>query len=122
MLTKEAVAEICKAKIKSFTKAATDKYQVQFNVAELTNPNNEVFKAIVAQCQKKDVRAMGARGIGKEVNKIFNGSLSEHISKFILENRKNELVNKTLTCELTQEFIQNEDQEKVLTQKHINWK
>lgn len=117
---REAVALICKAKIKSFIKAASDKYQVRFDMSILEN-DNPVLNAIVEQCQKNNVRSMGARGIGKEVNKIFNGSLSDYISTYIIEGRKNELVGRTISCSISDEFINSQDEKKNLVQRHIIW-
>lgn len=117
---KEAVSAICHAKIKSSTKSAVEKYQMKFN-SEVLNKESEVFKAIVTQCQKGTVRAMGARGIGKETNKIFNGSLSKFISEYIIERRRNELVGLEVCCRLKASFLAKDEATRTLTEEDIEW-
>lgn len=112
---KDAVRLICKAKVKSFMKAAADKYGVKFDM-NLVEDGNQVLEALVKHCQNSNVRSMGARGIGKQMNAVFNGSLSNYISDFIVGNRKAELVNKTLTCKINADH--NEDK---LLQTDIIW-
>ena len=123
-ICKKAVPKICKAKLESATKAAIDKYQVKFN-SMVYDENNPVFLALVKQCQTSGVRALGARGIGKEMNKLFNGSLSNYLKGYILAGRIDELVGVELTCNLTQEYLgmmaDEESEEKVMTVKHIEW-
>ena len=123
-ICKKAVPKICKAKLESATKAAIDKYQVKFN-SMVYDENNPVFLALVKQCQTSGVRALGARGIGKEMNKLFNGSLSNYLKGYILAGRIDELVGVELTCNLTQEYLDmmadEELEEKVMTVKHIEW-
>lgn len=101
---REAVKLICKAKIKSFNKALRDRYGCNVNL-EVLEDENPVLQALIRYCQTSDVRSMGARGIGKAMNSVFNGSLSHYISTFVVEQRKNELVGRTLKCSLTDEYI-----------------
>lgn len=113
---KDAVRLICKAKIKSFMKAASDKYAVKFDMS-LIDDGNQVLEALVKHCQDTNVRSMGARGIGKQMNAVFNGSLSNYISDFIVQNRKNELIGKTITCKI----IETKDEYEKLLQSDIQW-
>jgi len=93
---KDAVSIICKAKVNSLVEEAKDKYKLAGVTYEPA-----VFDKIVEYCQTEAVRSMGARGIGKAVNALFEGSLANFISDYVTFKdglRKEDLVGKTLTC------------------------
>ena len=95
---KEAVGVICKAKISSLIDAVKDKYKL-VNV----DYSDEVMDKIVEYCQTEHVRSMGARGIGKAVNMVFEGSLANFLKIFVTYQDNHtpaELEGASLHCEL----------------------
>ncbi len=75
---KDSVGGICRGKFKVVCEAAKDKYH-------FTDIDYSAVEArIVEYCQTEHVRSMGARGIGKAVNTLFEGSLSAFISPYII--------------------------------------
>lgn len=110
----EAVGIICNSKVKKICKAATD----EFRLASITC-EDQVKEEIIKYCQDEKVRSMGARGIGKAVNKLFNGSLSNFIAPFIRGDngqRKSDLVGKSLVC-----YCELNDDD-VFTLEDIKWR
>ena len=94
---RDAVRGICEGKIKGIVSEAKDKYKFADVIYD------DAMDAIVDYCQSEHVRSMGARGIGKAVNMIFEGSLSNFISPYVTfkNNRSvSELVGKTVRCSL----------------------
>ena len=92
----DAVKTICDGKIKKISKAATDEFRLGSITCE-----QPVKDEIIKYCQQEKVRSMGARGIGKAVNKLYNGSLSNFIAPYIRGDndlRKSNLVGKALVC------------------------
>lgn len=92
---KDAVKSICEGKIKGIIAEAKDKYKFADIEYEA------VIDALVAFCQTEHVRSMGARGIGKAVNTVFEGSLSNFISPYVTftDNHScQELIGKTIRC------------------------
>ena len=95
---KEAVGVICKAKISSLIDAVKDKYKL-VNV----DYSDEVMDKIVEYCQTEHVRSMGARGIGKAVNMVFEGSLANFLKIFVTYQDNHtpaELEGASLHCEV----------------------
>lgn len=94
---KDAVRAICEGKIKVLIAEAKDRYKfadVKYDA---------VIDSIVEYCQSEHVRSMGARGIGKAVNMLFEGSLSNYISPYITFKNNHtcqELIGKTINCSL----------------------
>ena len=125
-ICKDAVSKICYAKVLSGTKEATDKYRVRF-APEVFDEQNPVFLALVNHCQRVSVRELGARGIGKAMNKLLNGSLSNYFKGYILRKETDLLSGLEIKCQLSNEYLEmmaREDlpeQEKVMTVDHIIW-
>jgi hypothetical protein len=94
---KDAVHAICVNKIKGITEEAIDKYKLA------GVDYSAVVDAIVEHCQSERVRSMGARGIGKAVNMVFEGSLSDFISDYVTNTDGHnvaELVGRRVVCTL----------------------
>ena len=75
---KDAVSTICKAKVDALIEAAVDKYKLNAVTYDAA-----VFDKIVEHCQTERVRSMGARGIGKAVGTVFEGSLANAIKPYV---------------------------------------
>ena len=110
----------------SGTKEATDKYRVRF-AREVFDENNPVFLALVKHCQRVSVRELGARGIGKAMNKLLNGSLSNYFKTYILRKETHLLSGMELNCRLSDEYLEMmndenlDDNKKEMTVDHIIW-
>ncbi len=93
---KGAVSVICSAKMASLIDAVKDKYKITD-----VNYDDSVLEKIVEYCQTEQVRSMGARGIGKAVNILFEGSLANFLSPYVTFRdglRRENLENRALTC------------------------
>lgn len=94
---RDAVRLISDAKIEAISAVAQDDFKMRVKCPE------EVRAAIAAHCQSEHVRSMGARGIGKAVNTLYNGSLSRFLTDYILGangHERSELEGKTIVCSL----------------------
>ena len=109
---KSAVSMICQAKVRGLIEAATDKYMLNAITYE-----DAVFDKIVEYCQTERVRSMGARGIGKAVGVVFEGSLSNEIKKYLTAEAGTleDLRGKTMHCSVRP------DQEGLITVHDLVW-
>ena len=110
---KAAVGVICKAKMKSLIEAVKDKYKLTG-----VTYSDEVMEKIVEYCQTEHVRSMGARGIGKAVNMVFEGSLANYLKPFVTYRDNHspaELEGAALHCEVAAE------QDGLITANGLAW-
>ena len=110
---KDAVHAICANKMKGIADEAVDKYK--FASVDYSS----IISAMVEHCQSERVRSMGARGIGKAVNMVFEGSLSDYISNFVTNrdgHSVRELVGRRAVC-----FIE-DGHTGALTSENIRWR
>ena len=93
---KAAVQLIVEAKMNSLIEAVKDKYKI----AQVTC-DEAVTDKVVEYCQTEQVRSMGARGIGKAVNVLFEGSLANFLSPYVTfrdNHSRAELEGRALRC------------------------
>lgn len=110
----DAVGAICEGKIKALVEAAKDKFKLQ------DIDYSQAFPAIVAHCQTEHVRSMGARGIGKAVDMLFEGSLSNYIKPYITfegDHAPADLRGRLLVCTVDEELVGQE-----LKTENLNWR
>ena len=100
-ICKDSVEPICKGIIESVEEDIKEKYHVR----ELRIDN--IKAPLYEHCNTKLVREIGARGIVKAVNSIFNSSLSDFVAKFERQDEVNgqklnkvQLQNAILECTL----------------------
>ena len=113
-ICKDAVSSIANSKVNKIIKVAKEKY----SMSDILCPD-AVREEIIKFCQTENVRSLGARGIGKAVDKIFNGSLSNFLVPFILGDSSNGIEyirNKTLEC-----YVE-EDGNGILDLNDIKWR
>lgn len=100
-----AVSKIVASKAKSVVRSAKEAAGVNI---DLESPALKTALAKISDyCQDCKVRALGARGIIKATGKIFNGSLSAELSKYVLGQTdangrtlsETDLQGATLTCD-----------------------
>lgn len=109
---REAVRTISDNKIKAIAAVAKDDFQL----AAVECPE-EVKAKIAEYCQDEHVRSMGARGIGKAVNTLFNGSLANFLSGYVRRvdgKERAQLVGKTITCRV-------KDENAPMSTENIEW-
>lgn len=82
-ISNDAVVPIVNSKIKKISKLAKEKHFFKDVICP-----EEVKSAIYEYCKTEQVRCLGARGIGKAVDKIYNGSLSNFLRTYILNDRE----------------------------------
>ena len=91
-IPRTAVKKIVNSKIDGVIKASRE-------VLELTVECSEsVRNALTKFCQDPKIRSLGARGILKNVGKIFTGSLSNKISETLLNGNRDELRGRVFSC------------------------
>ena len=97
---KDAVSLICNAKINSYNKACKEEFRLANVVCDSC-----VLPLIDRYCQEENVRSLGARGIGKAVNKLYNGSLSNFLADYVKGKKadgtvvsRQDLIGKVLRC------------------------
>ncbi len=92
----EAVPKIADSKIDAVIKSTKEIWLL----SEIECPAS-VREAIAAYCQTGAVRGLGARGVIKNTGKLFTGSLSRFIAKYIREEdgrTKEQLAGMRITC------------------------
>ena len=78
----------------------------------------KVMEKIIEYCQTEHVRSMGARGIGKAVNMVFEGSLANFLKVFVTYKDNHspaELEGASLRCEVA------ENQAGLIDAKDLIW-
>lgn len=102
---RDSVRKIVESTINDSVKSARESMQVNFDDASLA----VIKEKITDYCQSTKVRSLGARGIIKNTEKLFTGSLSNHLSDYIRQEnglRRADLVGKTLYCSCSVEHIE----------------
>ena len=110
---RDAVHAICANKMKGIADEAIDKYK--FASVDYSS----ILSDMIEHCQSERVRSMGARGIGKAVNMVFEGSLSDYISIFVTNQDGHnvaELVDRRAVCSVR------EGRTGALTAEDIVWR
>ena len=108
-IREDCVKDICKNKMTSINNEAKDTHKLS------SVDFSKVLDRIVEHCKSERVRSMGARGIGKAINVIYEGSLSREISEYIVKKQRDQLNGKKAVCIITG------DTTGVLTADNIKW-
>lgn len=104
---KKAVPKIVDSKIDSVIKSAKESN----GIANIICPDS-VRAAITRYCEDTKVRELGARGIIKNTGKLFSGSLSKHLTPYVLGvngKSKAQLRGATITCSCNGEITGPDD-------------